>query len=453
MANYTAYLNQPFSFQISAFDPDSYPGVGLLYTWTQVSGPDTAIISNIAALTPTFTAPTPGTYVFQLEVTDSITPVYETFTVNVLPLFTASAPYTAYCPIGNVGNPASFTGLASSGTSLSDATSKATTAASVAANASLVCAPYASITKLRINIYGLTQINSSINQLQLSYLSSGTPSSPITETPLAVLNGIPATNQPLGFQNNTICNPNNLLFPYSTTTALDIDDLIAPLSPNGPLYLILRAGSNGQFPYPVPLNLDNGPIGASIQSITAAGSVVAAPSACLQLPNSAPTSIINVSLQQGTFIGFDTSNWITGSSPATYLLVYIPQGSLNNPTGLATVTTFLMDRPSVPALAEVKQIDTFLTSGVLNAPLFLAFFAATYNAGTGIYTPIANSIQFAANTVFSASTSAPPGAINPYSILSMSGNTALGIPAATNGILYFPNPKYARVVAGQSTIS
>ncbi len=42
-------------------------------------------------------------------------------------------------------------------------------------------------------------------------------------------------------------------------------------------------------------------------------------------------------------------------------------------------------------------------------------FAATFNPGTQIYTPLANSIPFSAGSVFSASKSAPPGALNPFS--------------------------------------
>jgi hypothetical protein len=112
-----------------------------------------------------------------------------------------------------------------------------------------------------------------------------------------------------------------------------------------------------------------------------------------------------------------------------------------------------MDRPSVPALAEVMRLDTLLSASQLSNPLFLAFFAATRDSGTGIYTPLANSIQFTANSVFSASNSAPPGAKNPFSILSMSGVPSLNIPAASNGVLYFPDPSYARVVCGMSSIA
>jgi hypothetical protein len=111
-----------------------------------------------------------------------------------------------------------------------------------------------------------------------------------------------------------------------------------------------------------------------------------------------------------------------------------------------------MDRTAIPALAKVIRLDTLFTGTQLSAALSLVFYAATYDAGTGVYTAIPNSIQFAANTVFSASTSAPPGSSTPYSILSMSGNPALNIPAATNGVIYMPNPKYARIVVGQSTI-
>jgi hypothetical protein len=127
----------------------------------------------------------------------------------------------------------------------------------------------------------------------------------------------------------------------------------------------------------------------------------AAPNAVINLPNNAPGNV-NVSLKQGLFIGFDTANWRTAASPATYLLVAIPQGPLNSPTGLATLATLLMDRPSLPALSLIKSIHPFLTGAQLNNPLFLAFFAATYDRGSGVYTPLANSIQFSGSSVFSA---------------------------------------------------
>jgi hypothetical protein len=112
-----------------------------------------------------------------------------------------------------------------------------------------------------------------------------------------------------------------------------------------------------------------------------------------------------------------------------------------------------MDRPSVPALAKVIRLDTLFSPTQLATALSLVFYAATYDAGSGVYTAIPNSIQFAANTVFSASSATPPGTLNPYSILSMSGNPSLNIPAATNGVIYLPNPGYARIVAGMSTIA
>jgi hypothetical protein len=37
--------------------------------------------------------------------------------------------------------------------------------------------------------------------------------------------------------------------------------------------------------------------------------------------------------------------------------------------------------------------------------------------------------------------------------LSMSGVPNLNIPSASNGVLYFPNPAYARVVCGMSSIA
>jgi hypothetical protein len=449
---YTAYLNQPFTFNIAAFDPDAYPGIALAYSWTQLSGPDAASFSALNVLSPTIIADTIGQYNFQLTVSDSITPVTATFLVNVLPLFTASAPYTAYCPTGQVGTPVPFTATASSATSAPDALAKATTAASVAANAALVCSPYGPLPKLQINLFGIQGIDPSIASFQLSYLSAGTPSAPITETPLGVQNGFSTVTHPLALVNTTIADPNNLLWPYSTSTQLNIDDTLVALVPNAaPLYLIFRAGSGGTFPFPVALNLDSGPSGASVTSLAAAGSVAAAPNAVLVLPSARPGPV-RVSLSTGTFIGFDTSNWKSSSSPATHLLVYLPQGSLNAPIGLAPAWVTPMDRATIPPLAKVIRLDTLFTATQLSAALTLVFYAATYNAGTGVYTAIPNSIQFANNTVFSASTSAPPGSSTPYSILSMSGNPALNIPAATNGVIYFPNPRYARVVVGEATI-
>lgn len=446
---YTAYLNQPFTPKARAFDPDTYPGVALTVVWSQLSGPDTASFSNFNSLTPTITCDTPGLYVFSLTVSDSITPVSTTLAVNVLPLFNASVPFTAYCPTGSAGAPVTFTALASSNISSADATAKALNAGQVAANAALNCAAYLPLPKLQINIFGVPGIDPSITALQLSYLSAGTLAAPITETVLGVLNGFSLVNHPLGKVNTTVVGPGNILFPYSTATSLDIDDMLLPLS--GAVNLILRAGSGTNFNFPVPLNLDSAPAGVSIGSLAAGPGIAAAPNAVISLPNNAPGNV-NVSLLQSTFIGFDTANWRSSASPASYLLVAIPQGPLNNPTGLATVAALPMDRPTVPALAEVVRIDSLLSASALNNPLFLAFFAATFNSGTGIYTPLANSIQFTANSVFSASNSAPPGAGSPFSILSLSGVPGLNIPAASNGVLYFPNPAYARVVAGMSSI-
>ena len=447
---YTAYINQPFIPRAQTFDPDSYPGAALSISWVQLSGPDTASFSNPNSLTPTILAATPGMYVFQLTVSDSITPVSLTIAVNVLPLFNASVPYTAYCPTGSAGASFTFTALASSNVSQADASTKAMNAGLIAANAGLVCSAYPPLPKLQINIFGVGAIDPSINSIQLSYLSAGTLTAPITETPLGILNGFPPVSHPLGKVNTTVVNPGNILFPYSTSNQLDIDDMLLPLT--GPLSLILRAGSGGNFTFPVPLNLDSGPAGVSIGSLSAAPGIRAAPNSVINLPNNAPGNV-NVSLRQGIFIGFDTANWRAVGSAATYLLVAIPQGPLNNPTGLATLTAFLMDRPGVPALAEVLPIAPLLSPSQAANPLFLAFFAATYDSGSGVYTPLANSIQFTANSVFSASNSAPAGAQNPFSILSMSGVPSLNIPAASNGVLYFPNPSYARVVAGMSTIA
>jgi K319L-like, PKD domain len=447
---YTAYINQPFIPRAQTFDPDNYPGVALSISWLQLSGPDTASFSNPNSLTPTILCATPGMYVFQLTVSDSITPVFLTIAVNVLPLFNASVPYTAYCPTGSAGAPFTFTALASSNVSQTDAQTKAMNAGLIAANAALVCSAYLPLPKLQINIFGTTALDPSINALQLSYLSAGTLTAPITETVLGVLNGFPPVSHPLGKVNTTVVNPGNILFPYSTSTLLDIDDMLLPLT--GPVNLILRAGSGGNFTFPVSLNLDSGPAGVSVGSLSAGSGIAAAPNAVLALPNNAPGNV-NVSLKTGTFIGFDTANWRPSGSPAAYLLIALPQGPLNNPTGLATLAVLPMNRPGLPALALVQPIHTLLSASQLAAPLFLVFFAATFDAGSGVYTPIANSIQFTSNSVFSASNSAPPGAQNPFSILSMSGVPTLNIPSASNGVLYFPNPSYARVVAGMSTIA
>jgi K319L-like, PKD domain len=450
MAAYTAYLNQPFIPKATAFDPDAYPGIGLSVAWSQLSGPDTASFSSLNSLTPTITAPTPGLYIFQLTVSDSLTPVFLTIAVNVLPLFNVSVPYTAYCPTGSAGTPVTFTALASSNISPADAETKALNAGLIAANAALVCSAYPPLPKLQINIFGAKQIDPSINAIQLSYLSAGTLAAPLTETVLGVLNGFPLVNHPLAKANNTVVGPGNILFPYSTSTSLDIDDMLLPLT--GPVNLILRAGSGGHFTFPMPLNLDAGPPGVSIGSLAAGPGIAAAPNAVLSLPNNAPGNV-NVSLAKGVFIGFDTANWRPSGSPATYLLVGIPQGPLNNPTGIANLAALPMDRPNLPALADVELIHSLLSPSQLNNPLFLVFFAATYDPGSGVYTRLANSIQFSANSVFTASNSAPPGAQNPFSILSMSGVPNLNIPPASNGVLYFPNPAYARVVAGMSSIA
>jgi len=450
MTTFTAYLNQPFQPNIVASDPGN-TGVGLTYNWQQISGPGISIFSDPNILSPQITSPTPGIYVFQITVSDSITPVSLQISVNVLPLFTAAIPYTAYCPTGGTGTPSTVTGYASSATSQADANTKALSSGSYAANASLSCSEYLELPNLQINIFGVTQIDPSITEIQLSYLSAGTLANPITETVLNQLIVISPTNQPLAFYNTTICNPGNLLFPYSTQVNATTDEMISTLT--GPINLIVRAGSNGVFNFPVALNLDfASTTGVSINSMAASSTVAAAPNAVITLPNNNP-GLVNVSLQQGTFIGFDTSNWQPSSSPANYLLIYIPQGPLSGPTGLATVAAIPMGLPTVPALAEIVQIDTLLSHTQLESPIFLAFFAATFNAGTGVYTPIANSVQFTANSVFSASNSCPPGVLSPFNILSMTGVSNLNIPSASNGVLYIPAPGYARIVCGMSTIN
>ena len=112
-----------------------------------------------------------------------------------------------------------------------------------------------------------------------------------------------------------------------------------------------------------------------------------------------------------------------------------------------------MDRPGVPPLALIQKIHTHLAPSDLLNPLFLVFFAATFDPGSGSYTPIANSIQFTASSVFSASQSIPAGATNPFSILSMSGVASLNLPSASNGVLYFPDPGLVRIVAGMSSLN
>ena len=52
----------------SSFDPD---GTITSYSWTQVSGPSTAVILNNETATPTVTGLVVGTYKFQLTVTDN----------------------------------------------------------------------------------------------------------------------------------------------------------------------------------------------------------------------------------------------------------------------------------------------------------------------------------------------------------------------------------------------
>jgi hypothetical protein len=458
---FPAYLSQPFQILTEAFDPDTYPGVGLSINWEQIDGPGEASFDDVHSLTPTVVCDIVGLYTFRVTVSDSVTPASVLVLVQVYPLFNATAAATAYCPVGSTGTPVTITGLGSSNLSAADATAKALNAAGIAAEASLACAPYLELPPIQINIFGTTQIDSTINAIQLSYLSAGTLAVPLQETVLQTLIGFSEVKHPISLANSTIADPGNLLFPYSTVLLSDIMSLLLPLS--GPINLILRAGdaNTGNFNFPIPLNLDEGPEGVSIQSLSASANVLPAPNAVISLPNNNPGEVY-VSLKKGRFLGFDTSNWRSAGSPATHLLLAIPQGSLHQPTGLATVTTIPMGRPGVPPLVEVVRIDTFLTLKQRSEPLYLAFFAATYTpgpvnpdtgeTGVGVYTPIANSIQFDADSVFTASDSAPPGAGTPVSILSLSGSVGLNIPSASNGVLYFPDMSYVRVVAGMSDV-
>ena len=157
---YTAYLSQPFTIIAKAFDPDAYPGTALTYNWTQISGPAIAVFDNPNILTPTVTAPSPGLYVFAITVSDSLNPSTLQVSVNVLPLFTGTQAYTAYCNTGSTGAPVVFNGIASSNLSSADANSKALLAATTAANAALVCAVFPALPNIQINIFGITQVRS-----------------------------------------------------------------------------------------------------------------------------------------------------------------------------------------------------------------------------------------------------------------------------------------------------
>jgi hypothetical protein len=149
MAN-LIYQNNPFQIQVTAVDPDNFPGTPLTYLWTQTAGPAIASFSNIFALQPNITCPSAGNYTFQLAVSDGISTTTASIQVTVLPFWTGVQSYTAICPSGTSGTTVIQEATYTSIISLADANTKALTAATIAAEASLQCSSTSSIWTLTV---------------------------------------------------------------------------------------------------------------------------------------------------------------------------------------------------------------------------------------------------------------------------------------------------------------
>lgn len=452
---FNGYVGNPFQITVAVNNSTSTTGTALSYQWSTLSGPGNASFSSLAVLLPSITVDTAGLYTFRLTATDSQRTSTIDVQVLVQPFYTTTVNFTAYCPLGSGGNSATGIGISSSNISLADATAKASLSAQAAANANLTCATYGPVPNVQINIAELHEAYPSVQSLRLSYLASGTLTSPVSEVTLATVTNLSEQPHPISVIGSNIVNPNNLLLPYGTAAAGSIDTVINSLaSVSGAINLILRgAPASGVYSIPIALNLDSAAnSGVSINSLSASGSILAAPNAVLTLPNANPGSV-KASLTSGTYIGFDTANWMTTASPATALLVYSPVGPLNNPTGLSLVATFHPGPASTPPFAAVNQIDSLLSQSLLSNPLSLIFYSATFDSGSGVYTPIDNSISFSPSGIYSASNVLPSGINSICSILSLAGNDSLGIPSAINGVLFFPNPSITRVVAALTAIS
>jgi hypothetical protein len=72
------------------------------YLWTQVSGPNTPVITTPASVTTTVTGLIQGTYVFQLSVNNGAS--VSQVTVNVNPATSATTIFTTQTPAGGTGN-------------------------------------------------------------------------------------------------------------------------------------------------------------------------------------------------------------------------------------------------------------------------------------------------------------------------------------------------------------
>jgi hypothetical protein len=149
MAN-EIYAGNPFQINVAANDPDKFPGTPLSYMWTQTAGPAAASFSNIFALQPSITCPIPGSYTFQITVSDSISTSTASLTVTVLPFFLSTQSYTAICPSGTVGASVVRQGTYSSIISQPDADAKALATAATAATAALQCSATPAIWTLRL---------------------------------------------------------------------------------------------------------------------------------------------------------------------------------------------------------------------------------------------------------------------------------------------------------------
>lgn len=157
-------------------DPDNYPGTPLTFNWIQVSGPATAVFSDVFALAPNIVAPLPGTYIFKLTASDGITPTSATLTVPVLPYYSSTQTYAAVCPSGAIGSSVIQSATYTSITSQADADSKALNAATIAASAALVCT--SAPAQFTLRTASALASNESL-KYNLYVLNAGTSSDPV----------------------------------------------------------------------------------------------------------------------------------------------------------------------------------------------------------------------------------------------------------------------------------
>lgn len=159
-------------------------GAGLTYTWTQVAGPAASTITNASSPTATITAPLPGSYTYQVAISDSIVTNTKSITLNLAPYYSSTRAATAICTFATSGPSVTRSATVTSIVSQTDADTQALNAANAAASAALRCDPVQGFTGWRVVVpnlanfvAGSTSATYSL-QLRLAQLTGGTPTAP-----------------------------------------------------------------------------------------------------------------------------------------------------------------------------------------------------------------------------------------------------------------------------------